>query len=297
MKIAILGTNGFLSNNLCEYFGRLNYELNLHGLHAPLNQTYSSYTVIDLIKDEVDYSSLIENDIIIYTIGGGIQSNSKESVDLIFNLNLFSPIKICHSLKDKEYQGIFITFGSYFEIGYNQIDKEYSELDVLHSDLPISNDYSLSKRLLSRFMSSFKAKFTTWHFILPTIYGESEEMHRLIPYTLNSIKNHMVPQFTTGDQIRQYIYINDISEIINKSIQNNIESGIYNVSGAETFSVKEIVYILYNLMGENVPDSVFGSANRSDIGMKILKLDGSILYNKLNFAPATSIREIYMKYI
>lgn len=296
MKIAILGTNGFLSNNLCEHLGKLNYELNLYGLQAPLNQIYSSYTVINLIKDEINYASLIDNDIIIYTIGGGIQSNLKESTDLIFNLNLFSPIKICHALKDREYKGIFITFGSYFEIGCNQIDKKYSELEVLHSDLPISNDYSLSKRLLSRFISSFKPQFKMWHFILPTIYGENEATHRLIPYTLKSIKNNIIPQFTSGDQVRQYIYINDISKIIHKSILNDIESNIYNVSGTETFSVKDIVYLLYNLMGEKVSDSIFGSAERSDIGMKVLKLDGRILYNKLDFRPSTSISEVYMNY-
>lgn len=296
MKIAILGTNGLLADSIGRYCSKCGYELNMYGLFAPQNHSYFSFTKVNLLTGFLDYTALKANDVIIYAVGAGIQSNLNEISDVIYSLNVEVPVNICSELKKNDYNGIFVTFGSYFEIGENVEDRKYTEEELLNSRLNVPNDYSASKRMLSRFISSFNGNFKMWHFILPTIYGENEAEHRLIPYILKSINNHTKLRFTSGEQIRQYIYIDEIPEILLRSFRLQLESGIYNIAGTETLSVKGLVSTLFDLMNAEIPEDAFGAICREDAGMKILALDGSKLYTKLNFQPSILIRDVYTKY-
>jgi nucleoside-diphosphate-sugar epimerase len=107
-----------------------------------------------------------------------------------------------------------------------------------------------------------------------------EAKHRLIPYLINGIKNNEKMQFTSGKQIRQYLYSGDVPEIV-FSLLPLIDNGIYNLSGVETFSVRQIienVFMFYNLQ---INEELFGKAERVDSGMQNLQLDGSVVQQKL----------------
>lgn len=296
MKVAILGTNGFLSNSMAQYCCQHNFETEMYGIEKPNGTKYTRYYNIDIFKDTLNYSNLIDNDIIIYAIGAGIQSNLKESFKLIYDLNLNVPITICENLKKLEYKGLFVTFGSYFEIGENKVSKKFTEDMLLFSLGMVPNSYSISKRLLSRYISSFKGPFKNYHFILPTIYGEKESPHRLIPYTIYNLKNNLSPSFTSGNQVRQYIYIDDLPQIIFKSFETNLESGIYNVEGTETLTVKDVVLTLYSKFDLKLSEEAFSKVDRVDTGMLDLQLDGRKLYSQINFCPTIKITDVYDRY-
>ena len=190
MKVTILGTNGFLSRAIAVYCNEKGYPVNMYGLDEPTGHSYDSFHKVNLMTEELDYNDLIKSDIIVYAIGAGIQSNLKEGNDLIYNLNVTAPVKICNALKTAGYKGCFITFGSVFEMGETREERFFTETDVLTSVCPAPNDYTVSKRMLSRFVDSYKHDFTHWHFFIPTIYGEKENPLRLIPYTINAIRNN-----------------------------------------------------------------------------------------------------------
>ncbi|MCS2389276.1 hypothetical protein NXV57_19075 [Bacteroides thetaiotaomicron] len=67
---------------------------------------------------------------------------------------------------------------------------------MLTSTCPAPNDYTVSKRMLSAFVSSYKHEFTHWHFYIPTIYGVGENPKRLIPYVITAIRNGEELHFT-----------------------------------------------------------------------------------------------------
>jgi nucleoside-diphosphate-sugar epimerase len=296
MRISILGTNGLLSSSIACFYENTDNEIFMYGLEKPLNSKYTEYTKINLLTSKLPYEILIESDMIIYAIGAGIQSNLHESFELIYNLNVNAPVNICNNLAKLGYKGVFITFGSYFEIGENDTKRKYSENDLINSQLIVPNDYSISKRMLTRFASSFHADFKYWHFILPTIYGEKENPHRLIPYTLNAIKNNSELSFTAGDQIRQYIYIDELPKIINKAFLFKLASGIYNVEGNEELTVKELVTKLFNLANKKMPKGVFNKTTRLDTGMKILLLEGTKLKDAIDYNPNICISDVFEKY-
>lgn len=296
MKISILGTNGFLSTAIAQYANDAEWNLDMYGLDEPTAHKFDNFYKVNLMDAELDCTSLLTSDIIVYAIGAGIQSNLKEGNDLIYNLNITVPVRLCNALKAAGYQGKFITFGSIFEMGETTEERFFTEEDIQTSLAVAPNDYTVSKRMLTRFISSYKHEFTHWHFIIPTIYGESENPKRLIPYTINAIKNGEELHFTAGDQTRQYIHVSEVPRIIDMAYKKNIPSGIYNIQGKETITVKEIVTLIHKVLGKQVAEGCFGSAQRADVGMKYLALDGSKLKSAINFVATIRLEDIIKKY-
>lgn len=296
MKISILGTNGFLSTAIAKYANEAGWDLDMYGLDEPRSHKYDNFYKVNLMNAELDCSGLLASDIIIYAIGAGIQSNLKEGNDLIYNLNVTVPVRICNALKAEEYKGKFITFGSVFEMGETTEERFFTEEDIQTSLAVAPNDYTVSKRMLTRFISSYKHEFTHWHFIIPTIYGESENPKRLIPYTINAIKNGEELHFTAGNQIRQYIHVSEVPRMIDMAFAKDIPSGVYNIQGKETMTVKEIVTLIHKVLGKKVPEGCFGSAQRADVSMKYLALDGSKLKTATGFEAYKSLNEMIVKY-
>lgn len=296
MKIVILGSNGFLSNAIARYANNKSWTLEVYGLGEPVGVKYDKFVKCDLMDEELDCTGLLDADIIVYAIGAGIQSNLKEGYNLIYSLNVTAPVTICNKLKELDYKGVFVTFGSVFEMGETKEAHFFTEEEVVASKAPAPSDYVVSKRMLTRFVTSYKHDFTHWHFIIPTIYGEAENPKRLIPYTINAIRNGEPLHFTAGDQTRQYVYVNEVPRLIELSFEKKLPSGMYNIQGNETLTVKEIVKLIHKVMGREVPCDCFGTAQRTDVGMKYLALDGSKITSFTRFTASTCIEEIISRY-
>lgn len=295
MIISIIGTNGLLANEIGLFCNKNNFTVISYGRKRPSIHEFHEFIILDLEKDVIDIDKLSESDVIIYASGAGIQSNVKDSFESIYNLNTYIPINICTKLNSLQYQGIFITFGSCFEIGNNSEPIQFSENEVASSMLNVPNDYCVSKRLLTRFVSSSTLSFKLIHFILPTIYGEKEAAHRLVPYMINSIKNKETMQFTSGKQIRQYLYAGDVPRII-FGLLPLVNHCIYNLSGVETYSVRDIVEQVCEFYHLQTNDDLFGKAERADAGMQNLQLDGDLVKTLLpdfNYTTFTETLKLY----
>ena len=73
-------------------------------------------------------------------------------------------------------------------------------------------------------------------------------------------------------------------------------SGIYNVQGKDTFTVREIVTKIHKHLNVELPDECFGSEKRADVGMKYLALDGTKLKNAIGFEAKIGLTDIIDKY-
>lgn len=296
MKISILGTNGFLSTAIAKYANEAGWTLDMYGLDEPIGHKYDHFYKVNLMDAELDCSGLVDSALIIYAIGAGIQANLKEGFNLIYNLNVTAPVTISNKLKELDYKGRFVTFGSVFEMGETKEERFFTEEDMLTSQCPAPNDYTVSKRMLSAFVSSYKHDFTHWHFFIPTIYGAGENPTRLIPYVINAIRNGKELHFTAGDQTRQYLHVSEVPRMLALAVEKNLSSGIYNIQGKETVTVKEIVTEIHHAMGVEVPEGCFGNIQRTDVGMKYLALDGKKLCEAIGFEASIQIVDVIETY-
>ncbi len=295
MKVTLIGSNGLLSDSVGKYCNNMNFDLSVLGLNAPEKHYFTTFEQINLITNQPDYRKMLTSDVVIYAVGAGVQSNLNEDVELIYNLNVFVPVRICNELNKLNYNGTFITFGSYFEIGENIEEKKFSELELANSTRNVPNDYCVSKRMLTRFSISKKFKFNYIHSILPNIYGEYESSHRLIPYTIKAIKNGELLNFTSGNQVRQYLYIDDVPPILFALVTKKV-SGVYNLSGNETYTVRQIVKKIFEFYNIEFNEKIFGSAQRVDVGMINLQIDGTKLHKELPDFEYSKFSECIKRY-
>lgn len=296
MKVSIIGTNGFLSIAMAKYCNMQSWRLDVYGLDKPQNHEFTHFYKVNLVTEELNYAELLNSDIIVYASGAGIQNNLRESISLIYELNVTVPIRICNSLKMNGYKGIFVSFGSVFEMGQTNERHSFTEMDIMTSFCEAPNDYTVSKRIFTRFIGSYKHAFTHWHFIIPTIYGENENPLRLIPYTINAIKKSDPLHFTAGDQTRQYVYVDEVPRLIHISYDRNLKSGVYNIASKEVRTVEEIVALIHKTLGKEVPVDCLGTLQREDVGMKFLVLDGSKLKEAIGFETTIPLSEVLPKY-
>lgn len=296
MKISILGTNGFLSTAIAKYANKVGWTLDMYGLDEPTGHRFNNFYKVNLMDAELDCFNLLDSNIIIYAIGAGIQANLKEGFNLIYNLNVTVPVTICNKLKELCYKGCFVTFGSVFEVGETCEERFFTEEDILASTCPAPNDYTVSKRMLSAFVSSYKHDFTHWHFYIPTIYGAGENPTRLIPYVINAIRNNEELHFTAGEQTRQYIHVSEVPQMLAMAFEKELPSGLYNIQGKETMTIKEIVTEIHHAMNKEIPSGCFGTVRRADMGMKYLALDGTKLHEATGFEATINIKDVIDTY-
>ena len=303
MNVSIIGTNGMLSVALTKFYcEKQGVSVDVYGLEKPIGYQYDNFYQVNLLTDKLDYSQLIKSDVIIYASGAGVQAALQTSPSLMYSLNVNVPIEITLQLKKNEYKGIYVSFGSYMEIGLNQeIDKTFTEHGVICSSYPVTNDYGLSKRLYSRYMKDFISDFTYYHFILPNMFSSDDLKPgtRLVPYTLQYLqdyragKNPPAPSFSAGLQTRPFITIEEMISVLDKAIRSRISSGVYNMGGGEFLSIRNLIERLFAIYGVPCEDAFFGQEVRRDGDIKSLRIDGSKLQRELGQLPKAKIEEIF----
>ena len=289
-----------LSVALTKYFMDLKNEVDVYGLDKPMGYSCTNFIHVDLLKVSLDVIPLLNSDVIIYAAGAGVQAALNTDSELMYQLNVQVPIDITLNLKKQNYKGIYISFGSYMEIGVNNEDgKSFTEEEIVCSLLPVTNDYALSKRLYSRYMADLRGEYTYWHFILPNMfsYDDFKPGTRLIPYILQYVQAYKEglkpeePRFSAGTQMREFILMEDVFNIISKSIKSGLPSGIYNMGGGQFQSIRELIETLFDFFNVPCKDSYFGQEKRRDGNIKSLCLNAMKLKNALNTLPSTTLVE------
>ena len=290
-----------LSVALANTYTALGHNVIVYGLDSPKGYNYSSYCKCNLLSDKLNYEILIQSDIIIYASGAGVQAALSTPSSLMYSLNVNVPVEITLQLKRYEYKGIFISFGSYMEIGVNDEDgKSFTEEGMVCSHLPVTNDYGLSKRLYSRYMNDFNADFTFWHFILPNMfsYNDFKSGTRLIPYCLQYIKDYKsnlhptIPKFSSGTQTREFILMEDIFPLILQAVSRKMPSGIYNMGGGKFQSIRQLVESIFDFYSVPCKNDYFGQSVRRDGDIQSLRLDSNKLRKNLGTLPSTSLEDV-----
>lgn len=292
MKVALIGGNSFIARAIYKsvHFGMSNIcccaRSNLYQ-----NQDFKFFDYPD-----TDLNFLLDFDLIVNCLGVGIQSNRPVMTDEIYKSNTFFPIELIEYLSANKFNGSLITFGSYFEIGDNNLDIAYAEVALQNSTLPVPNDYCISKRLLTKYISSKEPSFNLYHLILPSVYGPGENENRVIPYAINNIRKAVALEFSEGLQVRQFLHVNDLINAIRVLIDKKAAPGVYNVATGCIYSIRDLIKYIGSVLDTKIDDNCFGRRQTRDTSLKILKLNGEKL-SALGFSPEIDIKSGIIGYL
>ena len=129
-------------------------------------------------------------------------------------------------------------------------------------------------------------------------YGYYEEPHRLIPYVLSSILRGKRAKLNNPDNVRDFIFADDISNAYEKLIKamDKVNKGeIFNLGSGKETSVKRIIEIAEKVSGKQLNvDWVFNNERIGDRAKHwvadTLKTEGAF-----NWRPKHSIEEGLLK--
>ena len=161
---------------------------------------------------------------------------------------------------------LFVNIGSCAEYGFIKDGVKANEEDIIRPN----SLYAASKASALDFGVKV-AKDNDIPFIhlrLFGVYGEGEYSKRLLPDVYKNLSQNNKVKLTSGTQIRDWIYIDDVIEalycILNINISDITKDLIYNICSGEGSSVKEVVSILCNELDASSDLLGWGEINRKD---------------------------------
>ena len=241
MKILIIGGTGFIGFNLLKKLKNLRFSITSISLSYPKkNNLISGVNYIKLdITNKNEIKKINGNfDIVINAGGyGGLDGNFRDTNKMY--QNQIKGLKNVASFFLKKKIKKFIQVGSSLEYGSVsgiQTEKSYSK-----NPITIYGKSKLNSTNYLKFLNKV-FNFPVVVLRLYQVYGPNQKNNRLIPYIIESIiKNKKI--FTTrGDQIRDFCYIDDVTEAIIKCFNSKKSIGeIINIGYGRGYQIKDIL--------------------------------------------------------
>jgi dTDP-glucose 4,6-dehydratase len=129
-------------------------------------------------------------------------------------------------------------------------------------------------------------------------YGPNQFPEKLIPLTINNIKTGMpIPVYGKGENIRDWLYVEDHASAIDIIFHKGVEGQTYNVGGDNEWQNIDLVRLLCSIMDEKLGRSQGSSetlityvTDRAGHDLRYA-IDSSKLQQELQWRPSVTFEE------
>ena len=129
-------------------------------------------------------------------------------------------------------------------------------------------------------------------------YGAYQFPEKLIPLAINNIKNNQaIPVYGTGENIRDWLFVNDHARAIDTIFHKGIVGETYNIGGNNEWTNIDLIKLLCSIMDEKLSRETGTSEKlitfvKDRAGHdKRYAIDSSKLQEELNWAPSLQFEE------
>ena len=248
-KVLITGGTGFIGFHIAKKLSKLGYKTTSLSTSKPkiTRKTRGvKYITCDVTKKKIFNSKLKENFDYVINLSGYIDHSNKIKT-------LKSHYEGCKNLADfflRRKIKLFIQIGSSLEYG-NKNSPQHETFPCR----PRSN-YGLAKLKATKYLFKLGKKFNFPFIVLRLyqIYGPNQTINRLIPIAISSCLKDKRFACTSGTQFRDYLYIDDLVNLIYKILKNKKKTQkIYNVGFGKPFAVKKVIISIQRIIGKGIP--------------------------------------------
>jgi len=298
MKVLLTGGLGFIGSCLAEHIIDRGYKLHILDLskdEAKLHNIQGKYALnnIDFVNDDLDsFFKEMQFDVVLHLASFYSTRNVIEDLVKLNNVNILGSARL-YEAACKSGVKLFVNTGTGFEYGgYNRPIKE--------DDIPNPGTYYAASKLASQnCLTALSREYKTTSLITIKIfspYGPNDSPNKLIPYLVKSIRNKDIIETTKGEQIRDYLYVDDIAEAYIKCVDyintksSSIEPESFHIGLGETHTLKEFISTMVRVAGGDEHLIKFGARDYreqdkyymhyvADINKAINILDWKPVYN------------------
>ncbi|GIW64482.1 MAG: UDP-glucose 4-epimerase [Patescibacteria group bacterium] len=243
MKVLITGSSGFIGKHLVKFLKSKKIAVVPFDLVTG-QDLFDKKTLDELIR-EVDYIIHLAAIGDVYQAEKNPQNALKTAILGTQNL-----IEVANKYTIKK-----IIYASTWEVYGKPI---YQPLDENHPCNPI-HPYSIAKLGGELVIRSVFNKIPWIILRLGTVYGPNMRSHAVIPLFINNArKKKPIIIHGSGNQLRQFTYIDDINQAFLLAIKTKIINKTFNIVSPECVSIKEIA----NLIANKFPVTIKTTATR-----------------------------------
>ena len=250
--VLMIGGAGFMGCNFSEYFLKKGYRVISYDIKESRIKNSNLVNVIGNSKDTNKMKEIFINnkiDFVIYTLTSFWIVDSNES----YHVNKF----------------IYISSGGSI---YGQSNKPISENA---EKLPVSFYGWIKEAAESyiKYMSRTNADFKYIIFRPSNVYGKYQQLNRIIGVALkNAYIGEEMNIFGDIDTKKDYIHIDDFSEIVLTLIEKEKWNDVYNIGSGEPTSTKEILEYAQEITGNKMKIN-YKETKTGDINYSVLNVD------------------------
>lgn len=239
MKILIIGSKGFIGSNCVEYFRFKGFEV----FQADVNSSFeSNYYQIEIQNS--DFSSPFKEhlfDVCINASGSAHVGFSFENPSIDFELNVVNVQKILVAIRDYNSNCMFVNFSSAAVYGNPKL-LPITENSLCSPLSPYGFHKLQSELLLTEYHNFFRLK--TCSLRVFSAYGPGLKKQLFWDLYQKAIQNDEVLLFGTGKETRDFIYIDDLMQVLDLVLQKSpFQGSIYNVASQVETTIAEAAQV------------------------------------------------------
>lgn len=269
MKLLITGGAGFIGSNFVYYmlnkykeykilcFDALTYAGNLETLSSAIRNPNFLFVKGD-IADRSAVNELFEQeqpDLVVNFAAESHVDRSIENPGLFLQTNVIGTgvlLDACKKYGIKRYHQVS-TDEVYGDLPLDRPDLFFTEETPLHTSSPYSSSKAAADLLVLSYYRTFKVPVTISR--CSNNYGPYHFPEKLIPLMIaNALNDKPLPVYGTGENVRDWLYVEDHCSAIDLIIHKGHEGEIYNIGGHNERTNMDVVKTILRELGK--PESL-----------------------------------------
>lgn len=304
MKIIVTGGAGFIGGNFVHYMlakysdyriicvDALTYAGNMETLAPVMDNPNFRFVKAD-ITDRDAINKLFEEehpDIVVNFAAESHVDRSIENPGVFLNTNIMGTqvlMDACRKYGIARYHQVS-TDEVYGDLPLDRPDLFFTETTPIHTSSPYSASKASADLLVQAYHRTFKLPVTISR--CSNNYGPYHFPEKLIPLMIaNALNDKPLPVYGKGENVRDWLYVEDHCRAIDLIIHNGKVGEVYNIGGHNEMKNIDIVKIIVNALGKS-EDLITYVTDRAGHDMRYA-IDPTKIHSELGWLPETKFAD------
>ncbi len=300
MKIIVTGGAGFIGSNFVYYeldnypedeiicLDKLTYAGNLETLEIAMKNPKFKFIKGDIADRKLVYN-LFETekpDIIVNFAAESHVDRSIENPEIFLQTNVIGTsvlLDACRKYGIKRYHQVS-TDEVYGDLPLDRPDLFFTETTPLHTSSPYSASKASADLLVQAYHRTYQLPATISR--CSNNYGPYHFPEKLIPLMIaNALNNKKLPVYGKGENVRDWLYVEDHCSAIDLIIRKGTDGEIYNIGGHNEKTNLEVVKTILKQLGKD--ESLIEFVKDRPGHDRRYAIDPTKIHNELGWLPAT----------
>lgn len=304
MKILVTGGAGFIGSNFTYFMlnkhpeykviciDKLTYAGNLETLSSALKNERFSFYKAD-ISDRKAINEIFEKempDIVVNFAAESHVDRSIENPEIFLITNILGTqvlMDACRKYGVQRYHQVS-TDEVYGDLPLDRPELFFTEETPIHTSSPYSASKAGADLLVQAYFRTFNLPVTISR--CSNNYGPYHFPEKLIPLMIaNALNGKQLPVYGKGENVRDWLYVEDHCSAIDLIIHNGRVGEVYNIGGHNERTNLEVVKTIIRVLGK---DESLISYVKDRAGHDLrYAIDPTKIHTELGWIPATSFDE------